>query len=387
MNKPGYNHQPSSVVVFRTDASLQVGSGHVMRCLTLATALREQGAACHFLCREHSGHLIDMIEARDFTAHRLTMPRQTDCAARESDGQPAHAHWLGTSWQADAEACRPVLAHLAPDWLVVDHYALDARWEEAVLPESTRLMVIDDLADRPHRADLLLDQNLGRDVADYAHWVPANCQVLTGPHFALLRPEFAALRKVSLARRHQHPPFKRLLISLGGVDKDNVTGQVLSALRDCDLPPALDIEVVMGATAPWLDEVRHAALTMPWPTNVVVNISDMAQRMADADLAIGAAGSTSWERCCLGLPTLMIVLAENQRQVASALDNLGAAKLLGPVDVIAETLPSLLNKLGSSALFEMSKTAATLVLGSGTEEVLAEMEQVDEAYLIGEIHL
>jgi len=371
--------EPVNCIVFRVDASLEIGTGHVMRCLTLAAALREQGAECHFLCREHPGHLISMIKAHGFTAHRLPMAHQAGGPERESDVQSRYSHWLGASWQTEAEVCRPLLTHLTPDWLIVDHYTLDARWEEAVLPESTRLMVIDDLADRPHCADLLLDQNLGRKVTDYADRVPTNCRVLAGPQYALLRPEFVALREVSLARRDQHSHFKRLLISLGGVDKDNVTGQVLNALRDCNLPPALEIEVVMGGTAPWLDEIRHSASTMPWPTKVVVNINDMAQRMADADLAIGAAGSTSWERCCLGLPTLIIVLAENQRQVASALDNHGAAKLLGPVGLIAETLPSLLNMLEAPVLSEMSTSAAMLVTGGGTAEVLAGLEQVDKA--------
>lgn len=369
MNKPVYHNQQRSMVAIRTDASLEIGSGHVMRCLTLAAALREQGAECYFLCREHPGHLISMIESRGFTVHRLPMAQQTIDHLQENDVQSGHTHWLGASWQTDAKVCRPLLTHLTPDWLVVDHYALDARWEEAVLPESTRLMVIDDLADRPHCADLLLDQNLGREVNDYADLVPANCRVLAGPHFALLRPEFSALREKSLARRDQHFSFKRLLISLGGVDKDNVTGQVLSALRDCDLPPGIDIEVVMGATAPWLDEVRKSASTMPRPTNVVVNISDMAQRMADADLAIGAAGSTSWERCCLGLPTLMIVLADNQQSIAVELEKVGATITLQFGSLLCSLKQHWANIIQPASLARMSDRAAQVSDGYGASRV------------------
>ncbi|RAR56779.1 UDP-2,4-diacetamido-2,4,6-trideoxy-beta-L-altropyranose hydrolase [Onishia taeanensis] len=322
----------TQVVVFRADASLEIGTGHIMRCLTLAEALRKQGAECHFLCREHAGHLIDAIEARGFNAHRLLDESLYRTSAPTRDLQPDHAHWLGTSWESDAEACGPLIVQLAPDWLVVDHYALDARWEAAVLPEQTRLLVIDDLADRAHCAHLLLDQNLGREAEDYIGLVPAECRVLAGPQFALLRPEFAERRESSLARRHRHPAVKRLLISLGGVDKDNSTGQVLDALNACDLPNDLEITVVMGATAPWLEEVKTRAVELPWSTEVVVNVSDMARRMAEADLAIGAAGSTTWERCCLGLPTLMLVLAENQQHIAQSLHNAGAALTLGSID-------------------------------------------------------
>ncbi|WP_209316462.1 UDP-2,4-diacetamido-2,4,6-trideoxy-beta-L-altropyranose hydrolase [Halomonas salinarum] len=320
------------VVAFRADASLEIGTGHVMRCLTLAEALKEQGAECHFLCRKHAGHLIDAIEARGFRAHRLLVESPHGTTARTGDLQPDHAHWLGTSWEHDADACAFLITQLAPDWLVVDHYALDARWEAAVLPDRARLLVIDDLADRSHRADLLLDQNLGREAEDYAGLVPMGCQVLAGPQFALLRPEFSERRESSLARRQRHPTVKRLLISLGGVDKDNATGQVLDALNACDLPSDLKITVVMGATAPWLEEVKARAVELPWPTEVVVNVSDMARRMAEADLAIGAAGSTSWERCCLGLPTLMLVLAENQLLIAQRLHEAGAALSLGSID-------------------------------------------------------
>lgn len=358
---------PSSVVVFRADASVEIGTGHVMRCLTLAEALKAQGIQCHFLCREHVGHLIDTIQARGFVIHRLPVWSQQDIDDASGSPQPSHAHWLGVSWQQDAEACATLLRSLAPDWLVVDHYALDARWEAAVLPARTRLLVIDDLADRPHLAHLLLDQNLGRQSEDYAGLVPVECQVLAGPQHAVLRPEFAERRESSLTRRLRRPTIKRMLISLGGVDKDNATCRVLDALNDCDLPHDLEITVVMGATAPWLREVKARAGELPWFTEVVVNVSDMARRMAEADLAIGAAGSTSWERCCLGLPTLMLVLAENQKSIAKALDMEGAAVCLGNQEQLVEGLSRHLSALQvPHALYEMSVAAAQLTSGGGT---------------------
>ena len=370
-------------ITFRADASLQMGSGHVMRCLTLADALKAQGADCHFISREHPGHLLEVIRQRGYKANCLVAQVQQAQAAiknivNEAPGpqqEPAHTAWLGSTWQADAQETAAILATLQPDWLVVDHYALDQRWEEALAPYYRKLLVIDDLADRPHRCDLLLDQNLGRQPQDYAGLVPAHCQLLIGPHFALLRPEFAALRPYSLQRRQAQPALRQLLITMGGVDQPNATGQVLQALKTCALPADCRITVVMGLTAPWLQNVRELAAQMPWPTEVVVNVNDMAQRMADSDLAIGAAGSTSWERCCLGLPTLMVVLAENQQAGAQALEAAHAARLIGDVSDIATQLPLAVRELiDVNCQSRMSLAASAITGGQGVEKILKAME-------------
>lgn len=368
------------VIAIRADASLEIGTGHIMRCLTLARALREAGAECHFLCREHRGNLSEMIQSKGFFVHRLPHSAQDDANGAFAGAQPnrlngitEHSQWLGDSWQSDAEACRAILERLAPDWLIVDHYALDACWEKASLPQGTRLMVIDDLADRPHIADILLDQNLGRRAEDYEDLVPASCRCLVGPHYSLLRPEFAELREASLRRRREPYEPKRLLISLGGVDKDNATGGVLEALKSCSLPSDCHITVVMGASAPWLEEVRAKAAELPWHCDVVVNVTDMAERMVWADLAIGAAGSTSWERCCLGVPTLMVVLAENQKGIAQALHQASAAYNVGNPDSLYR-LPNIWPDIVHPApLAQMSQVASHLVDGRGVARLVEAM--------------
>ena len=365
-------------VVFRVDASLQIGSGHVMRCLTLAEALRTLGAQCYFIGRAHSGHLMELIRRRDFAVTTLpsvlpsvlTPVLTKTKASRTQTRAPAHALWLGCDWQTDAEQTRAVAEKLQPDWLVVDHYALDHQWEATLRPHCKNLMVIDDLADRVHQCDVLLDQNLGREPRDYASLVPDLCKVLTGPQYALLRPEFAALRPYSLQRRQQ-PAIKRLLITMGGVDQTNATGQVLQALNGCALPQDCRITVVMGLQAPWLEQVRAQAHNMQWPTEVLVDINNMAQRMADSDLAIGAAGGTSWERCCLGLPSVIVVVADNQRQGAQALKLARTALLIEDVRDIAAQLPLLIHALASHELLrEMSTAAAELGNGRGVAKVL-----------------
>ena len=368
------NEQGPLTVAFRADASLDIGTGHVMRCLTLADALTADGATCTFVCREHPGHLVDHIHARGHAVHALPAPASGE-PAREV---PAHARWLGADWETDARQTAETLTlpgRPVVDWLVVDHYALDARWEGALRGSRDRLLAIDDLADRPHACDLLLDQNLGRDAADYAALVPEHCRLLVGPRYALLRPEFAALRESSLRRRAE-PALRHLLITMGGVDRPNATGRVLEALPACPLPADCRITVVVGARSPWRDAVRAVAATLPWRTEVLADVADMARLMAESDLAIGAAGGTALERCCLGLPSLLVVLADNQRPGAAALESHGAARLLGDPAAIAANLPAAIAALlTGSALADMSRAAGAVTQGRGTAEVAGWMRR------------
>ena len=364
-------------IVFRVDASLQIGTGHVMRCLTMANVLREQGHACHFICREHIGNLITFIREQGHTAHPLSYqgvdePVRTIEVDRIS---LAHAEWLGASQDEDATACGEILRNIQPQWLVVDHYALDARWERQLGAHYHRLLVIDDLADRPHLCDVLLDQTLARDPLDYQPWVPADCRVLCGAQYALLRPEFAALRSYSLQRR-QSAPLHHILVSMGGVDKDNATGQILTTLATVELPADCTITVVMGPTAPWLETIRRQAARMPVTTLVKSGVSDMAQLMADSDLAIGAAGATSWERCCLGVPTIMVVLAANQQQVAAGLQDAQAVRVVLASQDIPLTLPTLMKELlqSTAKLHQMSQAAAAVTDGTGVARVIGHLE-------------
>jgi UDP-2,4-diacetamido-2,4,6-trideoxy-beta-L-altropyranose hydrolase len=359
-------------VCFRVDASLDIGSGHVMRCLALADALRLDGAHCHFLCRDLPGHLAAAIREHGF---ETTLLKPAGAAFAGAAG-PAHAAWLGCPWEEDAAEVAPLLERLQARWLVLDHYALDARWEAALRRDGLRLMVIDDLADRPHACDVLLDQNLGRSAAQYRDLVPPHCRVLAGPAYALLRPEFGALRPRSLARR-DGATLARVLVNMGGVDQFNATAAVLDALACSELSRQCAVSVVMGRNAPWIDAVRALAAGAARPIEVAVNVQDMARRMADSDLAIGAAGSTSWERCCLGLPTLLVVLAPNQADGAAALERAGAALALGTADQIGARLPAALRRIAEGgALAAMSMAARALVDGAGVQRVVAAMREL-----------
>jgi UDP-2,4-diacetamido-2,4,6-trideoxy-beta-L-altropyranose hydrolase len=312
-------------IVFRTDASVQIGTGHVMRCLTLADALRLEGADCTFISRNHTGHLIEIIRQRGHHVVPLATPESLQ--ANTSNDSLRHADWLGTDWMTDASDTQHAIGPHMVDWLVVDHYALDQQWERTMRSHCQRLMVIDDLADRVHECDLLLDQNLGRTDADYRRLTPSSATIFVGPRYALLRPEFSILRKESLVRRTR-PQLKHLLITLGGVDKNNVTGRVLDALTHCELPSDLEISVVMGSRAPWLEKIKNSAVEMPCPTRILVNVENMSQLMTDSDLAICATGGTVWELCTLGLATCTLAIAKNQEAAAHALQTAGATQLL-----------------------------------------------------------
>ena len=364
-------------ITFRVDASLHIGTGHVMRCLTLADALSAQGASCQFICRAHEGHLIDLIKHKGYAAHALPALPADDCGqqATSTTNQLAHSHWLGASQTQDAAACAPILAAQPPDWLIVDHYALDTHWEQALAPYYRKLMVIDDLADRHHACHLLLDQTFGRSAADYRPLVPPQCQLLCGATYALLRPEFAALRPYSLQRRAEQPELRQLLITMGGVDKDNATSQVLQALRHCPLPPGCTITVVMGSTAPHLETVRLQAQHMPWPTRVLVGVENMAQLMADSDLAIGAAGATAWERCCLGLPSIMMVLAENQKYAAYLLERSHAARSIPGNAHLEKLFSTALHELlaNDAGLMQLCNAASRITDGQGCARVAKQL--------------
>jgi len=362
---------PPLRIAFRVDAALEIGTGHVMRCLTLADALRARGAECLFLCRPHPGNLMVQIATRGHRVLSLALPQTAPAPMVPDD--PPHAFWLGASWQEDAEQALAALHGERFDWLVVDHYALDHRWERALRSACDRLMVMDDLADRIHDCDLLLDPSLGREQTDYTPLVPDDTVLLLGPRYALLRPEFAAHRAESLARRTA-PALRHLLVTMGGVDKDNATGSLLAALHAAPLPPDLRITVIMGPHAPWLQEVQAQAARMMVPTLVRVGVDDMARLMTESDLAIGAGGGTSWERCCLGLPSFVLCLAQNQFEMAATLQGSGAAIATTSA---AETTQRLVEQVaaGSIASFlaRTSEAAARITDGLGANRACDRM--------------
>jgi UDP-2,4-diacetamido-2,4,6-trideoxy-beta-L-altropyranose hydrolase len=298
-------------VVFRVDASLRIGTGHVMRCITLARWLRERGAEICFVCREHAGNLLPLLRSRGMPVTVLRAPAASDAADGDS-----HAAWLGVSQAVDATQTIEALGGAMPDWLVVDHYALDAQWERQLRAHVGRLMVIDDLADRCHDCDLLLDANFSLERGQrYADRVPAACRRLLGPWFALLQPEYGEYRR---KLRERSGCIGRVLVFFGGSDLQDMTAKTLEALSNPDLAH-LEVDVVLGADNARGEALARYARQRP-RTTVHGPRPHLADLMARADVAIGAGGATTWERMCLGLPSVVVAIAKNQQGACEALE-------------------------------------------------------------------
>lgn len=325
------------VIVFRCDASPHIGTGHVMRCLTLAQKFKERRFHVSFLSTQET--------------------LETVRALRES-GFPVH---IGNE-----------MSHA--DWLVVDHYGLDKSYESAARRWTKNIMVIDDLADRAHDCDLLMDQTYGRDPSDYKALVPETCKILAGAQYALLRKDFSRLRQ-TLDRDFSKA--QRVLISFGGINPKGATEYTLSMIRGYK-EKSLDIDVVTGAGALSLLSVKDAVAAIEndgfHKITLHLDTPHIANLMVQADLCIGAAGATSWERCCLKLPTIALELADNQKLVLENLEKAGAIYNMGSVDTLKapdflEVFSRLMAPNSETLRQDMGQKAGALCHGQGTDRV------------------
>ena len=302
--------------VIRADASLHIGSGHVMRCLTLAQQIRAHGDAdVSFICRDTPGHLAGLIRGHGYAVTLM----------------PAGTHSF--SWQLDAGQ---VLNSLGPDtidWLIVDHYDLDSRWETMLRAKATHILAIDDMADRTHDCNALLDQNYRLNLEHrYDGLLPEGCTALLGPRYLLLRPEFINARKTL---QRDFSKVSRILVNFGGTDEPNMSLLAIRAIQSLQRSGLL-VDVVIGQTNPHQTVLRHEISQLPGCT-LHVQTQRMAELVCAADIAIGASGSSTWERCSLGLPTLALVLADNQREAAGELGEAGIIVNLGEAEYMSMT--------------------------------------------------
>lgn len=349
-------------VAFRTDATSRIGTGHFMRCMTLAEELQRHGVRIRFACRDLPQYLRDLLESKGM-----------ELALLESEAVPSpagdldHSHWLSTSQAQDAQATKQALSGREWDWLVVDHYALDARWESAMRQSAGHIMVIDDIADRHHDCDVLLDQNLYTDMRErYVGKVPAPCRQLLGPRYALLRDEFRESRKQAGQRGGQ---VKRVLVFFGGMDADNYTGRAIEALAGLG-GNALHVDVVIGMQHPCREQIGTLCKSHGYHCHV--QTKRMAALMAYADLAIGAGGSAMWERCCLGLPALSVCVADNQRQQIADAAEQGLIYSLSGDDLTSALRRHVGSLLENEPLRKLiSRTAMQAVDGFGVNRVAA----------------
>jgi UDP-2,4-diacetamido-2,4,6-trideoxy-beta-L-altropyranose hydrolase len=351
-------------VLFRADASVEIGTGHVMRCATLANALRELGAEVAFACRSLPGDLRDWLQQNGYA---------TLVIHGETEAENADISRLIHPWQGE----QPI------DCLVVDHYGLDAAWERSMRPRCHRILVIDDLANRAHDCDILLDQNvLDARSTRYQPWVPSQCQPLLGPRFALLRPEFRQVRANLIGppshanAKHAGAP-TRVLIFFGGSDPTQECFKALEALHQLSSKTALQVDLVAGASNPKFTALQQRCQDFP-QVRLHQQVSAMAELMAQADITLGAGGTTTWERLCLGLPGIIIAVAENQVEISRNLAQQDYHIYLGESgSVSAEAMgQALQNLMANSAQRQaLSAKGMALVDGLGAQRVANLMRQ------------
>lgn len=298
-------------VLIRADASRSIGSGHIARCMALAEALRKQGHELVFVCRRLPGHSLDRLQQHGFKAYGL------DYEATVADIETR------LPWPSDIAAMQQALAGEPPfDWLIVDHYGLAREWEQAARVFASRIMAIDDLANRFHAVDLLLDQNFSATPEVYAPWIDAQCETLLGPRFALLREAF------QMPWRAARGEVKRVVVNFGGFDPSGQTYNAMKALLDY---PQLSVDFVAGTDNPAWQAMQTLAEGHPnWRLHG--HVAEFAQMMSEADLFIGAGGGTTWERAVLGLPSICIAVAPNQQRNAELLAEAGVHLYLGTLD-------------------------------------------------------
>lgn len=337
-----------------------------MRCLTLAEAMRASGHGVCFFSRDLPNALERLLQIRGFEARALV---GEEGGAIAEANQLKHSDWLGVSQQTDAVATSIAMSDRRWDVLVVDHYALDAQWENIARQSASRILAIDDIADRKHATDLLLDQNFYENKFNrYTGKVPDDCRMLLGPEYALLRSEFRLARYSAKPRVGK---LSRVLVFFGGVDAHNYTHLAITALARLRNRP-FAVDVVIGAQHPFVQGIQNLCAKVEFTCHV--QTERMADLMARADLAIGACGSATWERCSVGLPAITVSVADNQIDIGRGLHSarcgvyLGSADSVG-ADVLCRSVESLLDDpVGMS---ELSANAYALVDGQGVDRVHA----------------
>lgn len=352
-------------VYFRVDASVHIGSGHVMRCLSLAEVFKANGHEVVFVMRPQPGDLCDYTNMRGFKVKRLVQPTAWLTPQSTADYQA----WLQVSVLADAEDFLSVAGNA--DLVIIDHYGINVKWETFVKSLiRCKLVAIDDLV-RVHNCDMIIDQTVGRDKREYVATSPGSL-VLTGTKYALLKEQFSLLHSVAVAKEIDNQD-QRLLLTMGGVDNPNATLKVLNALSHRD--SRIQTTVLLGHKAPHFDSVSSfCESNSDWVTHIPF-CEDIAALMLEHTFAIGAPGSTSWERACIGLPSIIVPLADNQLQICQNLVNEKAAISLSFDDIPAK-LNTKLNELLQNYK-SMRQNSLNLCDGKGCNRV------VEQVYKLG----
>jgi len=341
-------------IFFRVDSSSLIGSGHVVRCLTLAKSLKKEGAKCKFICKDYDSSFNKIIKTQGFEVIVLT------------NSNKLYKDFFNKNWEEDARQTINVIREEKIDWLVVDHYGLDIRWEKKLRPYTKKIMVIDDLANRKHDCELLLDQNLVDNFEKrYQNFLPKYANTLLGPKYALLQSEYKNKHLIASPRTGS---VKNILIYFGATDKNNLTELIIKEFNKLNREDIF-LNVVISSNSSQIKKIKNESKKNK-KIKLFTNLSSLAPLMLKADISIGACGTTSWERCCLGLPAIVITLADNQRQIAKELHKRKVIYWLGHYDNIKINLISKkIEKLINQNLKNWSNRCKSITDGFGTQRV------------------
>ncbi|MBT4922788.1 MAG: UDP-2,4-diacetamido-2,4,6-trideoxy-beta-L-altropyranose hydrolase [Rickettsiales bacterium] len=334
----------SKVIVFRVDSSFKIATGHVMRCLTLAKYLSKHRDRIVFICRDLDGNISERITKEGFELKLLPKPK-SEMAKSGNE----YDNWFEVSLEEDVMQVQEILAEFGTNiTLIIDHYSIDQKWHRAIRGFVDKIVVIDDLANRPHDCDIIIDQNLYHNFEHrYDDLVPANSQKFLGQNYAILREQFYDIEK---RKRSQ---VKNILIFFGGIDLDNFTLQSINAVLEVDQNECANFNViVIGAKNNYQQEITDLCIKHKFEYKSYVD--NMAEVMNWADLSIGAGGTTSWERCYLNLPAIIISLADNQNEICQTLSDFGMARYLGnSQNVVQKAITSSLLEIYNDFNFQM----------------------------------
>jgi len=357
---------------FRVDSSPEIGLGHLMRCLTLANELQRFGYESYFICRDFPQNHSHLLLESDFKVILL------DC-----NRKPNQIDWLGVSSNEDVSACVPILKDIPVDWLVVDHYSIDNIWSSQIRKEfpDLKIMAIDDLANRSHDCDFLLDQTYNRKRSDYNDLIPQHATFCGGTDYALIRREFLKARENSKDKIHEDNDSLHILLALGGGDVSSQISIVGQALLELSKTNSFSLTAIIGQTDDsYLKSIRSCNLDL----ELLKFSNNIAEEMAKADIAIGAGGGTSWERCCVGVPTIVLTLAKNQIEIAKILhsENAGISVKTDFQDILSALKKMINDKI---LLKQMRSNALKLCDGKGLDRVISAL--ISDSFSLRQINL
>jgi len=360
-------------IMFRVDGSDKIGSGHVERCINLAIALRKVGGRCGFACRDFSNNFIHRIISQGFEVFPISKNKvdAEQIVEKKSINLKSDDNWLDIHWTLDAELTTEIVKKFCTDLLVVDHYSLDYGWENLVRPYCKDILVIDDLCDRVHNCDFLIDSTFQRNKIIYKDKVPKGCNLLIGSSFTILNTHYLQIRPKAIERRNHFNELTNVLISYGGGENSQWIENAILAIKKSVLAKKINLHIILGnCNTKNLNNIFK--LCEGLSVTFEKYCTNMPERIFWADLAIGAGGTTSWERCCLGLPSIITPIDQNQFENTMTLMNCGAAIRIeiGPdmVDQISQSLEMLL--IDHEAYHSMSYNASLVCDGQGTSRIL-----------------